>query len=44
MKVAQRQLRPQGKFGFYEYPMAPSPPELLWLWQAIDVLVGGHIN
>ena len=24
--------RPNGKFGFYEYPMAPSA-ELTWLWQ-----------
>ena len=38
MKVAQ-QLRPKGKFGFYEYPMAPLP-ELLWLWQSVGVLAG----
>ena len=38
LKVAKK-LRPKGRFGFYEYPMAPSP-ELLWLWQAVDVLAG----
>ena len=38
MKVAQK-LRPKGKFGFYEYPMAPLP-ELLWLWQSVGVLAG----
>lgn len=38
LKVAQK-LRPQAKFGFYEYPMQPSP-ELLWLWQSVGVLAG----
>ena len=33
LKVAKA-LRPGGKFGFYEYPMEPSP-ELLWLWQEV---------
>ena len=29
-----KKLRPKGKFGFYEYPMDPSP-DLLWLWQEV---------
>ena len=40
LRVA-KQLRPRGRFGFYEYPMtsprAPEP-ELMWLWQQLDVL------
>ena len=40
LRVA-KELRPRGRFGFYEYPMtsprAPEP-ELLWLWQQLDVL------
>ena len=30
-----KKLRPKGKFGFYEYPMDPSP-DLLWLWQEVS--------
>ena len=38
LKAAQT-LRPKGKFGFYEYPMAASK-ELDWLWSAVGVLSG----
>lgn len=38
-----KQLRPQGKFGFYEYPMEPSP-ELVWLWQEVGVLCGSDYS
>jgi len=38
LKVAKA-LRPKGKWGFYEYPMAPSP-ELTWLWSEVGVMAG----
>jgi hypothetical protein len=34
-------LRPKGKFGFYEYPMAASP-ELTWLWSEVGVMAGSQ--
>jgi len=36
-----KKLRPKGKFGFYEYPMAPLP-ELTWLWQEVGVMAGSQ--
>ena len=36
---AAKAARPNGKFGFYEYPMGASK-ELLWLWQEVGVLCG----
>ena len=35
--------RVRSQFGFYEYPMEPSP-ELLWLWQEVGVLVGSEYS
>ena len=34
-------LRPNGKFGFYEYPMAPLV-ELTWLWQEVGVMASSQ--
>ena len=36
-----KKLRPKGKFGFYEYPMAASP-ELTWLWSEVGVMAGSQ--
>ena len=40
LRTAKR-LRPHGKFGFYEYPMAPAV-ELTWLWQEVGVMAGSQ--
>ena len=40
LRVAKK-LRPNGKFGFYEYPMAPLV-ELSWLWQEVGVMASSQ--